>query len=1262
MRAIPFWELRRCSSTKFRFIDCQLEYRFVNPEQLEKNKKRLRSRVPLLAKWLRRRAALNLAKAETSEAALLLAEVLARDYDIELQSIAFKALRETRSPECIDAACRVWMESRNQRLEEILVARHWVASHPSKLRVFSALMSDDLGAVTDSGAEVIEPLFQASQDINPAIASRARLGMVSLQNQEAIDFLCEWWSLTRHPFLGEVLAEGRFIAHLPTEARVLSALKLRERDVLVLAGDGIVPALVNACLDQDAEIATQAQLAVGEIVNPKIRNRLGDVLCAKWAETRHAVFEQLIVESKHVASEPLTARVLSALKTQQRTLIIDGPSEVAELLLAARKDFDSVIADQAAKALAELTDPESRRLVANTICEVWAQTRQSDVEEIIVRGRLIPDGPILIRMLSALKLRRRELITTAGEEIVLPLLDACTDVDNVIREEAKLAAAELVNATSRVSFANAICARWVETRDPRLEESMRYGGHVASTPIQTKVVSALKTDRRDLLVSLGPEVVSPLITATRDADETIQKQALLALGELTQKTTRECFANQLCKQWAQKRSKGLESLMVRGGYIATEPFDIAILSALKLGHREFIKGSADKLTKPLLQACMDEDLYISEQAGLAIGELESSQRETVINALCDEWIHSRAPRLEHIIKKGKYVATEPFSSRVLSALKTSQPKLITGLKEEVIGPLLAATEDTDKQIADLAQNALARLSKPVAREEVCRLVLHDDNPRARRAAIEGKYVPQDDYQRALFLFLTAQWERYDSFDFDRRFLLSVYETADQTLRNRIVKQLRASGRTDFLTILAGNDFRKRAGTMSSEEIDFLIKMLSRNREWGKLWGLVFDLPLMWSLNVVRLLDKQQWQPASELDRNLLQELIALATAEIVSSEQEFCRLLPPAVRRAGARVVSRANSVSFSPSEPIVAIGTNARKVVLWNFQRGRIEHVIDGFDRSIGRVVFMPDGTLVCAERTNDTLNTCTLRIWKNRKLSTLTRNTGSFTAVESIDQSHILIGGRDQSVELWDIATRRAITRCRFDIWARGLAVSSKRSEAALLYDGVTVISLPKMDVLASTYRGFWSGVVRCAAFAPDAKAIIAGKFNGEVVVLNRGGGALTLERKALFKHGGQVQSVAILKERSVVLSGCSNGKVQFTRWQNRAFVGAVEVPGERLTSLQVSGDGDFMVVGDTDASISFWDLRVLDIPMLFTLPLVNAVPNHLAAVTSAIEHRNMKQTIFRALKFIQLILRHRFRFDIEIDEVRSIRKGEYDIHIEG
>jgi hypothetical protein len=1193
---------------------------------------------------------------------MVLAEVLVKDYDIELQSIAFKALSETRSRQCIDGACQVWMESRNQQLEELLVAQHWVASHPSKLRVFSALMADDLGALTASGMEVIEPLLQASQDLNPAIASRARVAMVSLQNQEAIDFLCEWWSLTRHPFLGEVITEGRFIAHLPIEARVLSALKVGERQILVSASDEIVPALVDACLDQDAEIATQAHLAVGEIVNPKTRSRLGDVLCARWAETRDSVLERFIVEGKHVASEPSITRVLSALKTQQRALIIDGPSEVAELLLAARKDSDSVIADEAALALAELTDPESRSLVANTICEAWAQTRQGDIEKIIVRGSLIPDGPILIRMLTALKLRRRELITTVGDEIVLPLLDACTDVDGVIREEAKLAGEELVNATSRVSFADALCARWAETRDPRLEDCVTSGGHVASTPIQTKVLSALKTGQRDLLVSLGPEVVSPLITATRDIDEMMRKQALLALGELTQKTTRECFANQLCKQWAEKRSKGLESLMMRGGYVATEPLDLAILSALKVGRRELITGSADKLAKPLLQACMDEDLYISEQAGIAIGELESSQRQSVINALCEKWIHSRAPRLEDIIKKGKYVATEPFSSRVLSALKTSQPKLITGLTEEVIGPLLAATEDTDQQIADLAHNALARLSKLVAREEVCRLVLHHDNPTARRAAIEGKYVPQDDYQRALFLFLTAQWERYDSFDFDRRFLLSVYETADQTLRNRIVKQLRASGRTDFLTILAGNDFRKRAGTMSSEEIDFLIKMLSRNREWEKLWGLVFDLPLMWSLNVVKLLDKQQWQPASELDRNLLQELIALALAEIVSSEQEFCRLLPPAVRCAGARVVSRANSVSFSPSEPIVAIGTNARKVVLWNFQRARIEHVIDGFDRSVGRVVFMPNGTLVCAERTNDALNTCTLRIWKNRKLSTLTCNTGSFTAVESIDQSHILIGGRDQSVELWDVATRRAITRCRFDIWARGLAVSSKRSEAALLYDGVTVISLPKMDVLASTYRGFWSGVVRCATFAPDAKAIIAGKFNGEVVVLNQGGGALTLERKALFKHGGQVQSVAILKERSVVISGCSNGKVQFTRWQNRAFVGAVEVPGERLTSLQVSADGDFMVVGDTDASISFWDLRVLDIPMLFTLPLVNAVPNHLAAVSSAIEHRNMKQTIFRALKFIQLILRHRFRFDIEIDEVRSIRKGEYDIQIEG
>jgi len=90
--------------------------------------------------------------------------------------------------------------------------------------------------------------------------------------------------------------------------------------------------------------------------------------------------------------------------------------------------------------------------------------------------------------------------------------------------------------------------------------------------------------------------------------------------------------------------------------------------------------------------------------------------------------------------------------------------------------------------------------------------------------------------------------------------------------------------------------------------------------------------------------------------------------------------------------------------------------------------------------------------------------------------------------------------------------------------------------------------------------------------------------------------------------------------------------------------------------------MAVGDSDASMSLWDLRVLDVPMLFARPLAQAVPVHLAAVGALADGANLHPQVQRALKFLGCLLRHRFRYDIEIDEVPVIQAGEFDIEIEG
>jgi hypothetical protein len=66
--------------------------------------------------------------------------------------------------------------------------------------------------------------------------------------------------------------------------------------------------------------------------------------------------------------------------------------------------------------------------------------------------------------------------------------------------------------------------------------------------------------------------------------------------------------------------------------------------------------------------------------------------------------------------------------------------------------------------------------------------------------LENHYLPATPARQALFLFLTQQWQAYQTLDFDFRLLTTLVAAAKPELKERIAALIRASGRTDFLPI------------------------------------------------------------------------------------------------------------------------------------------------------------------------------------------------------------------------------------------------------------------------------------------------------------------------------------------------------------------------------------------------------------------------------------------------------------------------------
>jgi len=155
-------------------------------------------------------------------------------------------------------------------------------------------------------------------------------------------------------------------------------------------------------------------------------------------------------------------------------------------------------------------------------------------------------------------------------------------------------------------------------------------------------------------------------------------------------------------------------------------------------------------------------------------------------------------------------------------------------------------------------------------------------------------------------------------------------------------------------------------------------------------------------------------------------------------------------------------------------------------------------------------------------------------------------------------------------------------------------------------------------------------------------------------------------LHQHAGQVMGVEFLPRRQLILSAGSDGSLQFTPWPGDVPgaplpLNHVHIDSAALTSLHVSPDGAFMAVGDAAARLWLWDLRVLDLPGLFEQPLAMATLGNLALVSSCLESLTLPLQVETALKFLERLLRSRFRYEIDIEETTTIKMGDFDIEIE-
>src|SRR5947209_5726603 len=184
----------------------------MDPRTLEKYRRRLFHRWPLVGGWLQRRAARALAADGSPAAVQALAEALAHSTDPPGRALARETLARLDSQAAVDGIAFAWAVSRHPDLQNLLLRRGVLPSGPPEVRLLAALKLGRPEPAQGVGGETVAALILACRDAGADVAAGAGAAVRRLTDPTAVQWLCAEWVRTRDPALEQIVVEGRYVA------------------------------------------------------------------------------------------------------------------------------------------------------------------------------------------------------------------------------------------------------------------------------------------------------------------------------------------------------------------------------------------------------------------------------------------------------------------------------------------------------------------------------------------------------------------------------------------------------------------------------------------------------------------------------------------------------------------------------------------------------------------------------------------------------------------------------------------------------------------------------------------------------------------------------------------------------------------------------------------------------------------------------------------------------------------------------------------
>lgn len=264
----------------------------MNRQQLERCRRLLYTRLPLVGGLLRRRAAQALVRDNSLEAVRLLTEAVTRSDDGAVRALAADALRRLTNPRHREAVGAAWLETRHAGLASLLAVCPWRGEAPLRVQVYHALQQDRRDLLTPLESRAAEALVQACADADVEIAKRARDVLGTLQTPEGREALCR---LALRPDAALAREVALTAGYAPADGRQRALFYFLTEQWALYEGLDFDQALLRAVYQAGDEelrrrIAVKARQVgrlewVAVVTGGRQQRRLGEMTDAEWQVT-----------------------------------------------------------------------------------------------------------------------------------------------------------------------------------------------------------------------------------------------------------------------------------------------------------------------------------------------------------------------------------------------------------------------------------------------------------------------------------------------------------------------------------------------------------------------------------------------------------------------------------------------------------------------------------------------------------------------------------------------------------------------------------------------------------------------------------------------------------------------------------------------------------------------------------------------------------------------------------------------------------------